>query len=210
MKVGCTINQSKTYRVGPTVLVKLVLGLDDGGQFGLGKEGVVHQNSIREGRECGGTSDGIAVKDGAFLVIVLITKCVDLGLLFRLLVAAKDGRNGPREQIAHGVLLVEPLVEGAVGGAIYAIRGLVGGSGLLGLGCLVHDQVGPEGPPIAVHEVLEFAFHSGAVGILGVEPGLGRRRGDARCTRTCVRVTSATSRRGEGCYSGRGRCAQSQ
>mmetsp|Transcript_26411 Transcript_26411/g.61785 ORF Transcript_26411/g.61785 Transcript_26411/m.61785 type:complete len:209 (+) Transcript_26411:788-1414(+) len=187
-------------RVGPSVLVKLVLGLDDGGQFGLGKEGVVY--SVREGRECGGTSDGIAVKDGAFLVVILVAESVDLGLLFRLLVAAKDGRNGSREQIAHGVLLVEPLVEGAVGGAIYAIHGLVGGSGLLGLGCLVHDQAGPEGPPIAVHEVLEFAFHSGAVGIFGVEPGLGRRRGDARCSRTCVRVTSATSRHGEGCYSG--------
>ncbi len=54
------------------MLVKLVLGLDDGGQFGLGKEGVVY--SVWEGRECGGTSDGIAVKDGAFLVIILVTK----------------------------------------------------------------------------------------------------------------------------------------
>ena len=60
--------------MGPAVLVKLVLGLNDGGQFGLGKEGVVHQNSVREGRECGGTSDGIAVKDGAFLVTILAGK----------------------------------------------------------------------------------------------------------------------------------------
>ena len=167
-----------TYRVGPAVLVKLVLWLDDGGQLGLGQEGVVHKNTIREGRGCGGTTDGIAVKDGALLLVVLVADGVDLGLLRLFLVAAKDGRDGPREQIAHGVLPVEPLVVGgaaAVGRVIYATYGLAIGGGLLGLGRLVHDQVGAEGPPISVHEVLELAFHTGAVGILGVEFGLGRR-----------------------------------
>ena len=130
----------------------------DGGQFGLGKEGVVHQNSVREGRECGGTSDGIAVKDGAFLVVILVAEGADLGLLFRLLVAAKDGRNGPREQIAHGVLLVEPLVEGAVGGAIYAIRGVVGGSGLLGLS-LPRLLEAESQQPVAVQNLSSFCSY---------------------------------------------------
>lgn len=165
--------------MGPAVLVKLVLGLDDRGQLGLGEEGVVHENSVREGRRCGGTTDGIAVKDGALLAVVLVADGVDLGLLRLFLVAAKDGRDGPSEQIAHGVLPVEPLVVGgaaAVGRVIYATHGgLAIGGGLLGLGRLVHNQVGAEGPPISIHEVLELAFHTGAVGILGVESGLGRR-----------------------------------
>ena len=168
----------ESYRVSPAVLVELVLGLDDGGQFRLREEGVVHKNSVREGRRSGGTADGISVEDGALLVVVLVADGADLGLLLPFLVAAEDGGDGPSEQIAHGVLLVEPFVVGgaaAVGRVIYATYGLAIGGGLLGLGRLVHDQVGAEGPPISVHEVLELAFHTGAVGILGVESGLGRR-----------------------------------